>query len=138
MSACAITCGHFASPARSRCSNPSIEASRGFRKLSKNGLRGVLAAADAIRNPHPAIGGAGQHKPRQTRDPAFDLTDSIEMSHLVLRHRIWPPLNSDDTGYRRHPEQRPVDVAYRLHDLLLRKRHQLVLQHPADESTHKN
>src|SRR5215472_11616059 len=138
MSACAITCGHFASPARLLCSDPPIEISRGFRKLSKDGLRGVLAAADAIRNPHSAIGGTGQHKPRQTRDPVFDLTDSIEMSHLVLGHRIWPPLDCEESGHRRHPEQRAELVAYRLDDLLVRQRHHLVLQHPADESAHKN
>src|SRR5262245_34915617 len=104
MSACAITRSHLASPAPSLCSNPLIELSRSIRELSKNGLRGLLAAAHTIRNPHPAIGGAGQHKPRQARDLLFDLADSIEVSNLVLRHRIWPALDCDDPRRRCNPE----------------------------------
>src|SRR5262249_49073370 len=138
MSACAITRGPFASPAPSLCSNPPIETSPGFREPSEHGVGSVLAAAHTVWNSDPAIGGAGEHKARQAPDLAFDLTDSIQMSHLVLRHRIGPALDCNDSRHRRHPEQRAELVAYRPDDISVWQRHHLALQHSAHESPREN
>src|SRR5262249_26406756 len=138
MSAWAITRGHFAGPAPSVCSNASMEISRGLRKLVNNGLRGLLAAANTIRNPDPAIRGARQRESRPARGGAFYFTDSIKVTPLVLWHRIGPALNLDDSGSRRHREQSAKFFAYRLDELVVGQRHHLVLQNAAHESTHQN
>ena len=72
--------------------------------MRQDGLRGIIATADAIGNAHPVVGIARQSKTRQTAEQRFDPSYTIHVSEMILRHRLRPAVDPDMQGIARYAE----------------------------------